>query len=65
MHHIIAGAFRVKENAEKFNVPFLNELYRVMAHGVLHLCGFADKSEQEALTMRQKEDDALLLMNSN
>ena len=56
---------RVKENAKKFNVPFPNELYRVMVHGVLHLCGFADKSEQEALNMRQKENDALLLMPPN
>ncbi|HFA47481.1 MAG TPA: rRNA maturation RNase YbeY, partial [Bacteroidetes bacterium] len=31
---------RVKENAEKFKVPFLKELQRVMVHGVLHLCGY-------------------------
>lgn len=54
---------RIKENAKKFEVSFENELRRVMAHGVLHLCGLGDKSEQEALVMRQKENEALLLID--
>lgn len=54
---------RIKENAKKFGVPFANELYRVMVHGVLHLCGLGDKSEIEALAMRQKENEALLLID--
>jgi len=47
---------RVKENAVVFKVPFTNELYRVMVHGVLHLCGYTDKNEIEKKQMRNKED---------
>ena len=47
---------RIKENAAKFDVPFLKELKRVMIHGVLHLCGYGDKSEKEAAIMRAKEN---------
>lgn len=47
---------RVKENASIFNVDFANELLRVLVHGVLHLCGYHDKSTDESLLMRQKED---------
>ncbi len=54
---------RVRENAQEFNVSFEQELHRVMAHGVLHLCGFGDKTPAEQATMRQKEDEALLLLN--
>jgi len=55
---------RVVENASLFNVPFSNELHRVLVHGVLHLVGYGDKSEQEALLMRSKEDQYLALLNS-
>ena len=47
---------RVKENAIEFNQSFDAELSRVMAHGVLHYCGYKDKSESEAATMRSKEE---------
>ena len=47
---------RVKENAQLFNVSFLNELYRVLIHGALHLCGYGDKTKKEALLMRKKEN---------
>jgi len=47
---------RVKENANEFNQSFDAELSRVMAHGVLHYCGYKDKSESEAATMRSKEE---------
>ena len=47
---------RVKENAVKFQVPFLHELHRVIFHGALHLCGFKDKKPAEIATMRMKED---------
>jgi len=47
---------RVKENAITFNVAFIQELYRVLVHGVLHLCGYGDKSPEEELIMRSKED---------
>jgi len=47
---------RVKENATSFKVRFAHELYRVMVHGVLHLCGYADKTKAEKEMMRSKED---------
>jgi len=47
---------RVTENAVSNKVGFLIELNRVVVHGVLHLCGYKDKSEVEAQVMRGKED---------
>ena len=47
---------RVKENAQTYKQSFTNELHRVMAHGILHLCGFGDKSDAEEKAMRQMED---------
>jgi len=52
---------RVKENAENFNQTFEDELRRVMVHGVLHYCGYKDKSEEEVKTMREKENHYLNL----
>jgi rRNA maturation RNase YbeY len=53
---IFISVERVDENAREFGVSFEHELSRVMYHGVLHLCGYKDKSEDEARTMREKED---------
>ena len=50
---------RVKENAETLNIPYQEELHRVIFHGLLHLCGFKDKSKDDALLMRQKEQECL------
>jgi rRNA maturation RNase YbeY len=50
---------RVRENAQAFKVSFEEELRRVIIHGVLHLCGYPDKTEEEASKMRQKEEEAL------
>lgn len=47
---------RVKENASDFKVSFKEELSRVMIHGVLHYCGYKDKSKEEAEVMRSKEN---------
>jgi rRNA maturation RNase YbeY len=47
---------RVKENAQAFKVSFTRELYRVIFHGALHLCGYKDKSAKDAKVMREKED---------
>lgn len=52
---------RVTENAKKFKVTFENELHRVMIHGVLHLCGYKDKTKSDSELMRKKEDWALKL----
>jgi rRNA maturation RNase YbeY len=46
---------RLKDNAMAYNVTFDEELLRVMAHGILHLCGYPDKSEEEERIMRIKE----------
>jgi probable rRNA maturation factor len=47
---------RVEENARQFNCSFENELHRVIIHGLLHLCGYKDKTKSEASLMRKKED---------
>lgn len=67
MGDVVAGSIlisleRVGENAAKFGKTFENELLRVMVHGTLHLCGYKDKSEDEAKQMRQKEDESLALL---
>jgi len=54
---------RVKENARKEGVKVQDELRRVMVHGVLHLCGYKDKSKKEAKIMRSEEDKALKLFH--
>ena len=54
---------RVKENAKEEKVTVQQELRRVMAHGVLHLLGFKDKSEEDAAEMRSQEDAALDLFH--
>ncbi len=53
---------RVIENSQDFNVTFHQELHRVIIHGVLHLCGYTDKTTEEETIMRQKETESLLLM---
>ena len=50
---------RVQDNAQKYNTLFIDELHRVIIHGILHYCGFKDKSEEEASKMRDKEEHAL------
>lgn len=52
---------RVAENAETFGVTFMDELQRVMIHGVLHFCGYHDKTKAEVTIMRRKEDESLAL----
>ena len=52
----------VKSNSEKFNTDYMEELHRVIIHGVLHLCGFKDKSPKEEKEMREKENEALNLL---
>ena len=47
---------RVAENARTFDVAYEHELHRVIFHGALHLCGFGDKTEAEAMEMRRQED---------
>ena len=60
---IIISVERVRENAGKFKTEFKTELHRVIIHGVLHLCGYKDKTKKAAALMRQKEDEALGLFD--
>ncbi len=54
---------RVSDNALAFKSSFLNELLRVMSHGLLHLCGYGDKTEAEKKVMRDREDEAVAMYN--
>ena len=49
----------IKSNVEQFSTNYLEELFRVMIHGILHLCGFNDNTPENASLMRKKEDEAL------
>ena len=50
---------RVGDNARQLNVSEEQELRRVLAHGLLHLCGYGDKTQEEISLMRQKEEESL------
>lgn len=50
---------RVKDNANKLHVSFKSELHRVIFHGVLHLCGYLDKTKSQIKLMREMEDKYL------
>jgi len=52
---------RVRDNAENLDIVFVDELHRVMIHGILHYCGYKDKSDDEKILMRSKEDYYLSL----
>lgn len=54
---------RVRENSILFNVSFPEELRRVIIHGILHLCGYKDKSPEESLLMRDKEEEKMKLFH--
>ncbi|MBE9490825.1 MAG: rRNA maturation RNase YbeY [Bacteroidetes bacterium] len=58
---IFISTERVEENRRLFNNIFIDELHRVMIHGVLHYCGYKDKTELEKKLMRSKEDYYLSL----
>lgn len=58
---IMISVERVSDNSVTFGVPFTDELHRVIIHGVLHLLGQGDKTDDEARIMRQREDEALAL----
>ena len=51
-------------NSKRLSVSFLSELHRVVAHGVLHLCGYDDKTAEDKLVMKIKENGALALIVS-
>ncbi|HOF20047.1 MAG TPA: rRNA maturation RNase YbeY [Bacteroidales bacterium] len=49
----------VKKNAVNYKVSFKNELIRVILHGTLHLCGYRDGTEEDALIMKERENELL------
>lgn len=53
---IFISVDRVKDNAKTFKIDFTEEIHRVIIHGILHFCGFKDKTERDAELMREKED---------
>jgi probable rRNA maturation factor len=56
---------RIKDNAKQLGVAFNEELHRVLAHGLLHLIGFKDKSKKDKALMRQEEDKSLKIRPLN
>lgn len=59
---IFVSLERVEANAKKFNTTYENELHRVLAHGLLHLCGYKDKKKADIELMRKKEEDSLKML---
>src|ERR1700753_3660371 len=53
---IFISVDRIRENAEKFNQSFVDELHRIIIHGTLHLLGYKDKKPAEKQKMTEKED---------
>lgn len=60
---IFISVERVQDNAKDFNNSFEDELHRVMIHGILHFCGYKDKTDEEEALMRYKENEALSLLH--
>lgn len=60
---IFVSVERVEDNAKDFNVSFDEELKRVLAHGILHYCGYKDKSDADAELMRSKEDEKIAMFH--
>jgi rRNA maturation RNase YbeY len=61
---IFISTERVADNAKDFNVSFLEELQRVMIHGVLHYIGFTDKTPEDQKEMTIQENKALIALSS-
>ena len=58
---IFVSLQRIKDNASLISKNYEEEKKRVIAHGILHLCGYKDKTKKEKKTMRAKEDFYLSL----
>ncbi|RRA98945.1 rRNA maturation RNase YbeY [Larkinella rosea] len=56
---IFVSIDRVRDNALQLQIAEEQELRRVLAHGLLHLCGFGDKTDDEIALMRKKEEESL------
>lgn len=62
---IVISVEMVTSNAEEYGEPFRREFLRVLIHGVLHLCGVDDQTEELAKEMRQAEENALAMLPAN
>jgi rRNA maturation RNase YbeY len=60
---IFISVERVADNATDFGVTFADELKRVVVHGVLHYCGYKDKSPEEESIMRSKEEEKISMFH--
>ena len=60
---IFISVERLLDNAQAFNDTFKNERLRVMAHGLLHLMGFNDKSAEDQVIMRKKENEKIKMFH--
>jgi len=60
---IFVSVERVHDNANDFNVSFEDELKRVLSHGVLHYCGYKDKSPKDEALMRSKEEEKMQMFH--
>lgn len=60
---LIISLDRIKANSKEHALDFYHELFRVMAHGILHLCGLKDKSPKDVKMMRNAEEEALTTLN--
>ena len=59
---IFVSIERIIDNAKDFNTTFEQEFKRVIVHGILHLCGYCDKTDENEKQMREKEDYYLRLL---
>ena len=60
---VFVSVERVLDNSKDFNTSFDDELKRVLVHGILHYCGYKDKSEVDEALMRSKEDEKLTMFH--
>ena len=60
---IFVSVERVKENASDYNATFQEEIQRVLVHGILHYCGYKDKTESDELVMRTKEEEKMKMFH--
>ncbi|MBW4358890.1 rRNA maturation RNase YbeY [Flavobacterium taihuense] len=60
---VFVSVERVLDNSKDYNTSFDEELKRVLVHGVLHYCGYKDKSEADEVLMRSKEDEKLAMFH--
>ena len=60
---VFVSVERVKENAADYNVTFHEEIQRVLVHGILHYCGYKDKTESDERIMRSKEEEKMKMFH--